>query len=195
MISVKLNNCNTIINNVKRNKIKFGKHVTITGNDSEVIYWEGLSNSTEKSNLIVGNFVSISDKCNFILGGNHRNDWFCQHLLINMSEQKNDEIVSKGDIIIGNDVWIGYGVTILSGSYIPNGCVIGAFSVVSGKYEPYDIIVGNPSKSIKKRFDKEIIDTLLKIEWWNWDDETIKKYSHILKSNNINLLKKINLNI
>jgi len=191
MISIKINNSITINNIVKREKIKFGKGVTITGDNSQIFFWESLPNSNEKSNLIIGNFVSISDNCNFILGGNHRNDWFCQHLLINRSEQKNDEIISKGDIIIGNDVWIGYGVTILSGSYIPDGCVIGAFSVVSGIYEPYDIIIGNPSKSIKKRFDKKIIDILLKIKWWNWEEEKIKKYSNILKSNNIKELKKI----
>lgn len=192
MKSCRLNEFSKMNNDVKRNKITLGKKVFITGDNSIIYTWEGLENSNEKSNLIIKNYVSISNNCNFLMGGNHRLDWFCQHLLINNSDIKNDEIISKGDIIIGNDVWIGFNSTILSGTYIPDGCIIGTNSVVSGdKFESYDIIVGNPAISIKKRFDMDTIKILLELKWWDWNDEKIKKYSHILKSNNIEELKNI----
>ena len=192
MKSGTINNYKDINKEIGREKIIIGRGTTFTDVTSKVYLWETLDNTTEKSNLIFKNFISVASKCNFILGGNHRYDWFCQSLLINHSNIKIDEIISNGDIVIGNDVWIGYNSTILSGTYIPDGCVIGANSTVNGyKFEPYDIIVGNPGKVIKKRFDKENIDILLKLKWWDWDDEKIKKNSHILKSNDIEKLKEI----
>jgi len=177
---------------LNREKVIIGKEVFVTSDNTKIQYWEGLPHTNEKSNLIIGNYVSIAPECNFLMGGNHRLDWITTHLLIGQSEIKNDEIISNGDIIIGNDVLIGYQATILSGTIIPDGCVIGANSVVSGnKFEPYDIIVGNPAKTIKKRFDDETINLLLDIKWWDWDDEKIKKYSDILKSNDIEKLKEI----
>ena len=192
MRSCKLNEYHIINDYVDREKVALGKKVFITGDNSMIYFWEKFNNSNEKSNLIIKNYVSIAPKCCFIMGGNHRYDWFTQHLLINQSQINEDEIISKGDIIIENDVWIGFNSTILSGTYIPNGCLIGTNSVVSGnKFEPYDIIVGNPGKPIKKRFSNDIINILLNLNWWNWEDEKIKKYSHILKSNNIEELKKL----
>jgi len=187
-----INNYKSINKEIGREKIFVGKGTLFTGDSSKVYLWETLDNTTEKSNLIFNNFISVAPECKFVMGGNHRHDWFCQSLLIHHSETKNDEILSNGDIIIGNDVWVGYNSTILSGTHIPDGCVIGANSTVKGyKFEPYDIIVGNPAKTIKKRFDKETIDILLELKWWDWDDEKIKKHSHILKSNDIEKLKEI----
>lgn len=191
MLSKPLHEYRVINQVLKREKVKMGPRSWITGDNSKVIFWETLPNSNESSNLIIGNYCSISDNCNFFLGGNHRSDWFSQHLLGGNSETRNDEIISKGDIIIGNDVWIGYGVTILSGTIIPDGCILGAMSVVSGHFEPYDIIIGNPCKSIKKRFDKEVIDVLLDLKWWDLTTEEINKYSSVLKSSDLKNLKDV----
>lgn len=195
MIHTAIKNHQLINDQIRNDKVKIGKSFFLTeggpNQETEVIFWESLNNSNEKSNLIIKNFVSMSNGCKIILGGNHRSDWACQNLLINRSSSRSDEIVSNGDIIIGNDVWIGYGVVILSGTVIPDGCVIGAMSVVKGKFEPYDIIVGNPGKSVKKRFDKETIDFLLELKWWDWTEDNIKKYSDVLKSNDIEKLKEI----
>lgn len=181
---------------IGREKIIVGTGTVFTDEDSSKIYlWETLPHTNEKSNLIFKNFVSIAADCKFIMGGNHHHDWICQSLLLPFSDIKEDEIESSGDIIIGNDVWIGYNSVILSGTEIPDGCVIGANTVVKGyNFKPYDIIIGNPAKSIKKRFDEETINTLLEIKWWDWDIEDIKKYSDILKSNDFKKLKEINEN-
>jgi len=83
--------------------------------------------------------------------------------------------VTKGDIIIGNDVWIGMNATILSGVTIGDGAVIGANSLVTKDVELYMIVGGNPAIPIRKRFDQQTIDRLLRIKWWDWDIEKIKR--------------------
>jgi len=83
---------------------------------------------------------------------------------------------------IGNDVWIGAGANIVSGIAIGDGSVIGAGSVVTHDVEPYSIVAGVPAREIKKRFSKEIIDMLERIKWWNWDSQTVYKYSSFLQN-------------
>jgi virginiamycin A acetyltransferase len=81
----------------------------------------------------------------------------------------------KGDINIGNDVWIGYNATIMSGVTIGDGAIIAANSTVIKDVEPYSIVGGNPAKEIKKRFSKAVILKLLELQWWNWDIEKITR--------------------
>ena len=95
----------------------------------------------------------------------------------------------KGDINIGNDVWIGRDTIILSGVTIGDGAVVGAGSVVSKDIPPYAISVGNPCTIKKYRFDQAGIDLLLKIKWWDWPEEKIRKNLHILCSSDINQLR------
>ena len=75
---------------------------------------------------------------------------------------------TKGNVIIGNDVWIGYGAKILSGVSIGDGAVVGAGAVVAKNIPPYAVVVGNPAKIIKFRFKPEDVEILLGIQWWNW---------------------------
>ena len=89
---------------------------------------------------------------------------------------------TKGDTIIENDVWIGYGSTIMPGVRIGNGSIIAAKSTVTKDVEPYSIIGGNPGKLIRKRFDDSQISKLLEINWWNWDIERITKNVKYLTS-------------
>lgn len=90
---------------------------------------------------------------------------------------------SKGNVIIGNDVWIGFGATVLSGVTIGDGAVIGARSLVTKNVPPYTVVGGVPAKVICKRFNDEIIDQLLKTKWWNWSDETIQKNIDLFSKN------------
>lgn len=83
---------------------------------------------------------------------------------------------------IGNDVWIGANTTILRGVKIPDGVVVAANAVVSTPPPPFAIVAGVPAKVVKYRFPKEVIEKLLELQWWNWDDERIRKNAHILKS-------------
>lgn len=96
-------------------------------------------------------------------------------------ESVNNDIISKGDIIIKNDVWVGAGAVILSGVTIGNGAIISANSTVTKDVPDFAIVGGNPIKIIKYRFDKEIIDKLNEIEWWNWNEEKIHKNKDFFK--------------
>jgi len=88
----------------------------------------------------------------------------------------NTDIVSKGTISIGSDVWIGAKSTILSGSIIGHGCVIGANSVVKGQFPPYSIIAGSPGRVVRMRFDENSINKLLELNWWNWSKEKLNRF-------------------
>ena len=82
---------------------------------------------------------------------------------------------NKGDIVIGNDVWIGYEAVIMSGVTIGDGAIIGARAVVTKNVPPYTIVGGIPAKTIRKRFDENTISKLQEMKWWNWTEEKIKK--------------------
>ena len=96
---------------------------------------------------------------------------------------------NKGDIIIGNDVWIGYEAVILSGVTIGDGAIIGARAVVTRDVPPYTIVGGVPAKAIKKRFSEATIAYLLRIQWWNWSKEKIAENIAAIKAGRIEQLK------
>lgn len=82
---------------------------------------------------------------------------------------------NKGDIVIGNDVWIGYEAVIMAGVTIGDGAIIGTRAVVTKDVPPYSIVGGVPAKPIRKRFDNETLEELLKIRWWDWSEEKIAR--------------------
>ena len=92
---------------------------------------------------------------------------------------------NKGDIIVENDVWIGYEAVILAGVTIGDGAIIGARAVVTKDVPPYTIVGGVPAKQIRKRFNEETIDTLLKFKWWDWSKERISKNIAAIQSGNL----------
>lgn len=96
---------------------------------------------------------------------------------------------NKGDIIIGNDVWIGYEAVILSGITIGDGAIIGTRAVVTKDVPPYTIVGGMPAKPIRKRFDDVTIARLLELKWWDWSEERIKANLEIIQSGRIIELK------
>ena len=96
---------------------------------------------------------------------------------------------NKGNIVIGNDVWIGYEAVILAGVTIGDGAVIGTRAVVTKDVSPYTIVGGVPAKPIRKRFAQETIDNLLKIKWWNWSKERIAQHITEIQSGNIEYLR------
>lgn len=100
---------------------------------------------------------------------------------------------NKGDIVIGNDVWIGYEAVILSGVTIGDGAVIGSRAVVTKDVEPYTIVGGVPAKPIRKRFDEQTIEKLKKIGWWNWSEEQIRQNLEAIQSGNIDALGKFKI--
>ena len=131
----------------------------------------------EGSVLRVGKFCSFADGVTILLGGEHRTDWVTTYpfsALFENAQQFVGHPKSKGDVVIGNDVWIGMEAMILSGVKIGDGAVIGARSVVTRDVEPYAIVGGNPAKEIRKRFTEEQIQLLQRIAWWNWPIDQIQ---------------------
>ncbi len=96
---------------------------------------------------------------------------------------------NKGDIVIGNDVWIGFEAVILSGVTIGDGAVIGARAVVTKDVSPYTIVGGIPANVIRKRFSDDVISELLKLQWWNWSESRIRKNLAAIQSGRMNDLK------
>jgi virginiamycin A acetyltransferase len=92
------------------------------------------------------------------------------------------KMARSAPISIGNDVWIGHGVSILKGARIGDGAVIGANSVVTKDIEPYSIAAGTPARHIKHRFSREIIGEMQKVRWWGWDDKRILRNERFFKT-------------
>jgi len=150
----------------------------------------------EGKKVYIGKFCSIAENVEIFLGGNHRVDWISTYpfSIFNTEFPKAIGIkghpLSKGDVLIGNDVWIGWGVKIMSGVKIGDGAVLGAYTVVTKNVDPYEIVVGNPMRKIKKRFDDETISQLLELSWWNWDIEKINENVDLISSANVKELLK-----
>lgn len=149
------------------------------------------------SKLKIGKFCSIAP-CNIFLNENHRYDWVTTFPfgITNLSKKRfknvdkvliNSGALSKGngDIIVGNDVWIGYNASIMSGVNIGHGAVIAGFAHVVKDVEPYSIVGGNPAKHLKYRFSEEQIEKLLEIQWWDWPIEKIDNHLPVLMNENI----------
>jgi acetyltransferase-like isoleucine patch superfamily enzyme len=143
----------------------------------------------EKSRLTIGRYCSIADNVQIFLGGNHRTDWVSTYPFSKAVGWRDDPIVAaaatKGDVVIGNDVWIGSGAAILSGVTLGDGCVVGAFAVVTKDVPPYAIVAGNPARVVKVRFDDETVKSLLEIRWWDWEEDKVRRFIPDLMSNKI----------
>jgi acetyltransferase-like isoleucine patch superfamily enzyme len=153
-----------------------------TYGNPEILIW------TAKYHVFIGKFTSIADDVKIIIDGNHNTGWISTYPFGELIEgvPKNPEHpTGKGDIRIGNDVWIGYRAIIMPGVVIGDGAVIGAGSVVTKNVNDYEIVAGNPAMHIRYRFTEEQISLLKKIQWWNWSLEKIVKYANILQSDNI----------
>ena len=134
-----------------------------------------------KDRLIIGKFCSIACGAKFLFNSaNHKMASLSTYtfpLFFEEWDLEKENVAQawdqKGDIIIGNDVWIGYEAVILSGVTIGDGAVIGCRAVVTKDIPPYTIVGGVPAKPIRKRFDEETIKELQKIKWWDWPEEKI----------------------
>jgi virginiamycin A acetyltransferase len=144
--------------------------------------------------LIIGKFCMIASDVKFIMNGaNHLTDAITTYpfaIFGNGWEKAMDgkTYPNKGDIVIGNDVWIGYNATIMAGVTVGNGAIIAANATVTKNVEPYTIVGGNPAQVIKKRFTEEKIRMLLTIKWWDWNIETITQNLQHLTSNDVDSL-------
>lgn len=147
--------------------------------------------------LVIGKFCSIACGAKFLFNS-------ANHALSSLStypfplffeewdlERENvaDAWNNKGDIIIGNDVWIGYEAVILAGVTIGDGAIVGTRAVVTKDVPPYTIVGGVPAKAIKKRFSEESISVLSDMQWWNWPKEKIAENMDAIQNGNVEHFK------
>lgn len=145
--------------------------------------------------LIIGKFCQIASGVEFVMNGaNHQMNAVSTFPFYTLEGWKQtpptrNDLPIKGDTIIGNDVWIGQNATILPGVRIGDGAIIGANSIVGSNVEPYTIVVGNPAKALRKRFDEELIDIMEKLKWWDKSIEEINNLIPLLTNSNLEYVK------
>ncbi len=150
-----------------------------------------------RDRLIIGKFCSIACGAKFLFNS-------ANHTLSSLSTypfplffeewglEKRNVAASwdnKGDIVIGNDVWIGYEAVIMAGGTIGDGAIIGARAVVTKDVPPYTVAGGIPAKPIKKRYPEETIAALSELKWWDWPEERIAQNLHAIQAGKLNELR------
>lgn len=142
----------------------------------------------EGASLKIGAFCSLATSITIFLGGNHRTDWITTfpfgHIFTNElgGSGIQGHPATNGNVLIGNDVWIGHGATIMSGLSIGHGAVIAANATVVKDVMPYEVVGGNPAKVIKARFSEDIKALLLQLAWWDLPVEVIKEINQTLST-------------
>jgi acetyltransferase-like isoleucine patch superfamily enzyme len=159
---------------VGRSRISVGPYTTGTGN-LDIRQWD------EGAELVIGKFCSIATKVTVMLGGNHRTDWITTYQFgrarsgVLGGQDITGQMLSKGNITIGNDVWLGSGARIMSGVTVHDGAVIAADAVVTRDVAAYTIVGGNPARVIRTRFPPDIVDLLLQLGWWDLPSHQIQE--------------------
>lgn len=139
----------------------------------------------EGATLQIGAYTSIAEQVEIFLGGHHRSEWVTTYPFPAMIDEAADVsgyAFSRGDVVIGSDVWLCTGAMILSGVSIGDGAVVAAGAVVSRDVEPYSIVAGNPARHIRWRFSEDEREALLMARWWEWPEDEVRQVSRLLCS-------------
>lgn len=142
----------------------------------------------EGSTLKIGAYTSIAANVVILLGGHHRTDWVTTYPFpakLSTAAGIEDYNGTRGDVVIGSDVWICTGSMILSGVSIGHGAVVAAGSVVTRDVEPYSIVAGNPARFLRWRFDDCQREALLVSQWWQWPEKEVCAIAELLCSDDI----------
>jgi len=155
--------------------ISLGKYTSLWGPNLDIY--------SGNQKVTIGSFCSIARNVS-MQAYNHNSKKLSTYFIGRnlFQEQWDNERVSKGDIIIKNDVWIGAHSVILGGVIINNGAIVAANSVVNKDVPAYSIVAGTPAKVLGFRFDVETIAKIEELAWWNWKEEKIKKYKHLFEN-------------
>ncbi|WP_431311077.1 CatB-related O-acetyltransferase [Methylobacterium nigriterrae] len=141
--------------------------------------------------LTIGRYCSIADKVEILLGGDHRLDWASTYPFAAMrglwrgAEAPDDYHASRGDVIIGNDVWLGSGCMILSGVTVGHGAVVAARAVVARDVPPYAVVAGNPARVVRHRFAPEMVAALVETAWWDLPHAEVSRLVPLLQSGRV----------
>ena len=179
---------------IKNTNIKVGDFTYIADSDFESHVSHFYPWSRDK--LIIGKFCQIASGVEFVMNdANHQMNavsTFPFYTLEgwDMEAPALSDLPFKGDMVIGNDVWIGQNAVILPGVHIGDGAIIGANSVVGRNVEPYTVMVGNPARVLRKRFDDELIDLLLCFKWWDKSIAEINSLIPFLTCSDLDMVKK-----
>lgn len=147
--------------------------------------------------LIIGRFVAIAQGAQFIMNGaNHPMGGFSTYPfnMLGFTDKpafSSDGLVSRGDTVIGHDVWIGRDAVIMPGVKVGNGAIIGAHAVVARDVPPYGVVVGNPGVVKRLRFDQATVAALQEIAWWDWPAEVIERHVSMIAGADIAALKAV----
>lgn len=144
------------------------------------------------SKVTIGKYCSIAENVVFDAGMQHNTHnittFPLNQLFLDVEEIKAKHPVTRGDILIGNDVWIGEGALIMGGVTIGSGAVIAAHAVVTKSIPPYAIVGGVPAKYIQHRFSRDDIKRFLEMSWWDWGEKEIKKAAAILMDDDTEII-------
>ena len=151
--------------------------------------WQGIIiHGGSPPTLEIGNYSSIGPDVEVFLAADHRADWVTTYPFTAFHAGARGVPGSpsaKGGVVIGSDVWIGAGVAILSGVTVGNGAVVGARAVVTKDVPPFGVVVGNPARVVKHRFDEATVVRLMAAAWWSWPREQVDATVPLLASGNI----------
>jgi chloramphenicol O-acetyltransferase type B len=146
----------------------------------------------ERWHLEIGDYCSIADGVQFGLGGNHRVDWVSTYpfrIMFGLPGAWQDgHPRPEGDIVVGNDVWLGTDALIMPGVRIGDGAVVTARAVVTRDVAPYAIVGGLPAREIRRRFSPAQIEGLLALRWWDWPEATVREHVELLASGDVERL-------
>jgi acetyltransferase-like isoleucine patch superfamily enzyme len=162
----------------------FGPH-TYGG---EVIWFEG----DAAVKVQVGDYSSFASGVGLMVGGNHRVDWASTYpfrMAFGLPGRGHDgHPASRGDITIGNDVWIGRDALVLSGVTIGDGAVVAACAVVTRDVAPYAVVGGVPARELRRRFPPDQVAELLELRWWDWPEAELRSIVHLLNGADVSEL-------
>ena len=150
-----------------------------------------------RDKLIIGKFCQIASGVEFVMNdANHQMNAVSTFPFYTLEGWEMDapdatDMPFKGDTVIGNDVWIGQNAVILPGVHIGDGAIIGANSIVGSDVDPYTIVVGNPAKPVRKRFDAELIELLLRFKWWDKSIDEINELIPFLTCSELDKVKDV----
>jgi acetyltransferase-like isoleucine patch superfamily enzyme len=144
--------------------------------------------------LTIGRYCSIADRVEILLGGDHRLDWASTYPFAAMrghfpdAQAPEDYHASRGDVVIGHDVWLGSGCMILSGVSVGHGAVVAARAVVTRDVPAYAVVAGNPARVVRHRFPAEVAEALVAAAWWDRPPAEVSRLVPLLQSERIDAL-------
>ncbi len=167
---------------IRAGRVSVGRHTY--PNPPPVVYYPG-----DTASVRIGAFTSIAEGCEILIGGEHHPEWVTTsplRILMDLPGKFTDgQPRSKGDVTIGNDVWLCKKSTVLSGVNIGDGAVVACGAVVTNDVPPYAVVGGVPARLLRFRFSAEQIERLLEIAWWDWTDDQISERCDDLSSPDI----------